>query len=38
MFVELSFLIEAQGEMVEQIQYSVTQAKEYTGNILGFRV
>ncbi|CDJ60738.1 syntaxin, putative [Eimeria maxima] len=30
MFVELSFLVEAQGEMVEQIQYSVQQAKEYT--------
>ncbi|KAL8447537.1 hypothetical protein Emed_004325 [Eimeria media] len=31
MFVELSFLVEAQGEMVEHIQYSVSQAKEYTG-------
>ncbi|KAL8274737.1 hypothetical protein Esti_001342 [Eimeria stiedai] len=30
MFVELSFLVEAQGEMVEHIQYSVSQAKEYT--------
>ncbi|KAL8445754.1 hypothetical protein Emag_005028 [Eimeria magna] len=32
MFVELSFLVEAQGEMVEHIQYSVSQAKEYTGD------
>ncbi|KAL8425629.1 hypothetical protein Efla_003349 [Eimeria flavescens] len=30
MFVELSFLVEAQGEMVEHIQFSVSQAKEYT--------
>ncbi|KAL8428399.1 hypothetical protein ACSSS7_007259 [Eimeria intestinalis] len=30
MFVELSFLVEAQGEMVEHIQYTVSQAKEYT--------
>ncbi|OEH78737.1 regulator of chromosome condensation repeat-containing protein [Cyclospora cayetanensis] len=33
MFVELSFLVEAQGDMVEHIQYSVAQAKEYTGSL-----
>lgn len=32
MFLELAFLVEAQGEMVERIACSVTQAQEYTGN------
>lgn len=31
MFLELAFLVEAQGDMVERIACSVTQAQEYTG-------
>ncbi|PFH31900.1 syntaxin protein [Besnoitia besnoiti] len=30
MFVELAFLVEQQGELLDQIQYNVTQAKDYT--------
>ncbi|CBZ49923.1 hypothetical protein NCLIV_004070 [Neospora caninum Liverpool] len=30
MFVELAFLVEQQGELLDQIQYNVTKAKDYT--------